>query len=264
MNRTRLFQHTTLTVLALAVLLATPARLQAQTGNFLVTPQTGLELDNPSAAPKPADKKTKPAATANAEKKATEITCSGETLFDVKAGMATFVKEVKIADPQFALSADKLTVYLKKAVKEAKPEANTDAKKEAKPDVETAATPAAAPNPTPKADAPATSASGLERAVAEGNVIISQDKVDEKTGEITHYIGKGAKADYNALSGEMTLSGWPQIQQGLNNQVATEEGTVMIMNKDGHLRTVGRSKTVIQAEAKPAKSETPKPSPQAP
>jgi lipopolysaccharide export system protein LptA len=97
--------------------------------------------------------------------------------------------------------------------------------------------------------------------VAEGNVIITQDKVDEKTGEITHYIGKGAKADYNAITGEMTLTGWPQIQQGLNNQVATEEGTVMIMNKDGHLRTVGRSKTVIQADAKPAKPETAKPSP---
>ena len=232
------------TALALAALLVVPAGLNAQSG-FLVTPQTGLEPENSNAA-KPADKKTKPAA--DVEKKATEITCSGETLFDVKAGMAVFIKEVKIVDPQFSLNADKLTAYLKKTVKpEAKPAAN--------------ASPAPAPTPSPKPDDAAAPASGLERAVAEGNVLISQDKVDEKTGEITHYIGKGAKADYNALTGEMTLSGWPQIQQGLNNQVATEEGTVMIMNKDGHLRTVGRSKTVIQAEAKPAKPETVKPSP---
>lgn len=238
-----------LTALALAALLVAPARLQAQTGS-LISSQTGLELDS-SSAPKAVEKKAKPVLP-NAEKKATEITCSGETLFDVKAGLATFVKEVRIADPQFALSADKLTVYLKKTDK-------PEPKPEVKP--ESDAKPAPEPTPKPKADAPATPASGLERAVAEGNVIITQDKVDEKTGEITHYIGKGAKADYNAISGEMTLSGWPQIQQGLNNQVATEEGTVMIMNKDGHLRTVGRSKTVIQAEAKPAKSETAKPSP---
>jgi lipopolysaccharide export system protein LptA len=241
-NRTLLLHRATLTALALAALLAAPARLQAQTGLF--SPQTGLELDNANVS-KSAEKKPKPAVP-NAEKKATEITCSGETLFDVKAGVATFIKEVKIADPQFALSSDKLIVYLKKTEKA-----------EVKPD----AKPAPEPVPTPKADAPASPASGLERAVAEGNVIITQDKVDEKTGEITHYIGKGAKADYNAITGEMTLTGWPQIQQGLNNQVATEEGTVMIMNKDGHLRTVGRSKTVIQADAKPAKPETAKPSP---
>ena len=92
MNRTRLFQHTTLTALALAMLLVPTPRLQAQTSNFLVTPQTGLELDNPGVT-KTADKKAKPAEAA-AEKKATEITCTGETLFDVKAGLATFIKEV--------------------------------------------------------------------------------------------------------------------------------------------------------------------------
>jgi lipopolysaccharide export system protein LptA len=234
-NRIQL-RHFTLAAALVALFAAAPG-LKAQTG-FVVNAQTGLELDNATA--KPAEKKTK-TATPRDEKKATEITCSGETLFDVKAGQAVFVKEVKIADPQFALSADKLTVFLKKAIK---PEAKT----ESKPEV----------TPTRKPDAGP--GSGLDRAVAEGNVVITQDKVDEKTGEITHYIGKGAKADYNALSGEMTLSGWPQIQQGLNNQVATEEGTVMIMNKDGHLRTVGRSKTVIQAEAKPSKSEKPSPS----
>jgi len=41
------------------------------------------------------------------------------------------------------------------------------------------------------------------------------------------------------------LSGWPQIQQGINNQIATEEGTVMILNRSGRMQTVGASKTVI-------------------
>ena len=201
--------------------------------DFRVTPETGLEIGNesPGAATKA---KPKPAAV---EKKTTEITCTGETTFDAKAGMAVFIKEVKVNDPQFALSADKLTAYLKKAAKEA---------------VKSSAAPS--PTPAAKPDDAASPASGLERAVAEGNVVITQDKVDEKTGEVTHYIGKGARADYNATTGEMTLSGWPQIQQGLNNQVATEEGTVMKMDKDGHLTTKGPSMTVIKSETKPAKT----------
>ena len=204
--------------------------------DFRVSPETGLELGN--EAPKPsAGTPQKPKAFA--EKKTTEITCTGETNFDAKAGMAVFIKEVKVNDPQFALTADKLTAYLKKTSKEALKSG-------------TSATPS--PTPAAKPDDAASPASGLDRAVAEGNVVITQDKVDEKTGEVTHYIGKGARADYNAASGEMTLSGWPQIQQGLNNQVATEEGTVMKMDKEGHLTTKGPSTTVIKSETKPAKT----------
>ena len=213
-----------LALIALSVCLLPASNLLAENG-FKVSTETGLELG--SDTPKPVAEK-KPKSAPSAEKKATEITCTGETTFDAKAGMAVFIKEVKVNDPQFALSADKLTAYLKKAAKEAVKDGTP------------------APSPTP--------ASGLERAVAEGNVVITQDKVDEKTGEVTHYIGKGAKADYNAVTSEMTLSGWPQIQQGLNNQVATEEGTIMIMNKDGHLTTKGPSMTVIKSETKPAKT----------
>ena len=212
--------------------------LLAQSNFPLSTAETGLELASdaplPSAKPTP---KPKPAA---AEKKATEITCTGETTFDAKAGLAVFLKEVKVNDPQFALTADKLTAYLKKTSKEAGK----------------GASPAPAPSPTPeaKANAAAGPASGLDRAVAEGNVVISQEKVDEKTGEITRYLGKGARADYDAATGIMTLTGWPQIQQGLNNQVATEEGTIMTMDKDGHLTTKGPSMTVIKSEPKPSKT----------
>lgn len=219
---------------ALIAVILTPSALFAENG-FNVTPGTGLETETSL----PSKKSEKPAAPAVAERKATEITCTGETTFDAKAGMAMFVKEVKVNDAQFTLSADKLTAYLKKAVKE--PEKKEEAESNQKETPADIATPA----------------SGLERAVAEGNVIISQDKVDEKTGEVTHYIGKGAKADYSAVTGELTLSGWPQIQQGLSNLVATEEGTVMIMNKEGHLRTKGAAKTVIKADAKPAKVEKP-------
>jgi len=226
-------QNNAALLIALTAFLLPATALPAVQGDFrVITGGTGLELDN--ATPKPtAAKPLKPSPVA--EKKTTEVTCNGETTFDAKASMAIFIKDVKVNDPQFSLSADKLTAYLKKAVKEPVQSGTT-----------------ALPSPTPEAKSANNSpASGLERAVAEGNVIIVQDRVDEKTGETTHYIGKGAKAEYNALTGEMTLSGWPQIQQGENNQVATDESTVMIMDRDGHLRTKGPSMTVIKSEAKP-------------
>ena len=225
----------------LAALLFPLCSVQAQNG-FLISNETGLELN--ASAPKPvAEKKTKPATVAE-NKKVTEITCTGETTFDAKSGMAVFVKDVKVVDPQFSVTSDKLTVTMKKSGKEPVKGMPGTA----------SATPAASPKPEEKPDAKSDATSGLERAVAEGHVIIIQDKVDEKTGEVTHYVGKASKADYNAVSGEMTLTGWPQIQQGLNNQVATEEGTVMVLDREGHMRTKGPSMTVIKSETKPAKT----------
>jgi hypothetical protein len=50
---------------------------------------------------------------------------------------------------------------------------------------------------------------------------------------------------YKPSTGEVTLREWPSVQQGINNQVATEAGTVMILRSTGESRTVGGSKTVI-------------------
>jgi len=218
----------------IAALLLLPSALFAQ-GDFRVGGGTGLEL--PSNDSK-AEKKAK---SAQQEKKATEITCQGETLFDGKAATAIFVKDVKVVDPQFSLTSDKLTAYLHKAPKNDVMPALPG---------KTETTPVATPSPTPKAEKADGPTSGLDRAVAEGHVVIVQERTDEKTGEVTRYTGRSAKAEYVADKGEMTLSGWPQIQQGFNNQVATEEGTIMVMDRDGHLHTKGPSMTVIKSDSK--------------
>jgi hypothetical protein len=56
---------------------------------------------------------------------------------------------------------------------------------------------------------------------------------------------------YKPDSGEVVLRDWPSIQQGINNQVATEQSTVMILRSSGQSRTIGGSKTMITDTAKP-------------
>ncbi len=43
----------------------------------------------------------------------------------------------------------------------------------------------------------------------------------------------------------MTLSIWPSIQHDVNMQKATEEGTIMILNRSGTSKTSRSSTTVI-------------------
>lgn len=85
---------------------------------------------------------------------------------------------------------------------------------------------------------------GMERAEAIGHVVIVQENTDEK-GKVVKAIGRSGKAIYNPLTGEVTLLSWPSIQHGVNNQVATEEGTIMILNRNGRSQTTGGSKTMI-------------------
>jgi len=239
-----------------AALLVSPALANE---DFRVNQTTGLEIDSPttlfntprgnasstaSALPKgrgASGSELKPG-----ERKPTEITASKETTFDEKARVAVFTGDVTVIDEQFDLKCEKLTAYLKKAGPESGKGSEKDSGKSSD---KTAEKPEAAANKEKK-DPDA--GGGLERVVAEGNVVITQEKV-ATNGEVTRYVGKAARAEYNAATGDVTLTGWPQIQQGINNQVATEEGTVMILNRSGRLKTIGPSKTVIKESAEPPK-----------
>lgn len=90
---------------------------------------------------------------------------------------------------------------------------------------------------------------GIEVAEARGNVIVVQELENPKSGQ-EKAIGRAGLMTYNPESGEVTLRDWPSIQQGINNQVATESGTVMYLRSTGESRTVGGSKTVISDAAK--------------
>ena len=204
-------------------------------------------LDVPSPSPSPAGKKGAAAAP------------SGPTIiesfamdYDEKTRLAIFTGVdygVYVKDPSFIVYCDKLTAHMRKAGG-AEPRASPAGK-------------TASPTPKPEskgADA-AAKGNGLQSAVAEGvpdrPVVIVQDKPASGTEQAVHNVGIAAKADYNADTGNVILTGWPRVSQGINTQIATSEKTVMIMNKDGHtMVTNGPSRTVIQEQDQPKKTDS--------
>ena len=85
---------------------------------------------------------------------------------------------------------------------------------------------------------------GLQQVIAIGNVVITQEKKNDR-GDVIKSVGKCGKAIYDPASGDATLEDWPQVQQGINNQIATQQTTVMILNAKGRSRTIGSSRTMI-------------------
>jgi lipopolysaccharide export system protein LptA len=162
----------------------------------------------------------------------TEITAL-EATFDQKSREAVFIQDVIVKDPEFTVNCDRLTAYLKKVKSGSE-------------------RPPASPSPaaaSPGEDAKDAKGGGLERAVAEANpgsiVVITQDKL-ESDGSISQNIGKGRKATYDATTGNIVLTGMPSVQQGVNLCVATDESTVMTLNRNGRMKVDGPFKTVIK------------------
>jgi lipopolysaccharide transport protein LptA len=85
---------------------------------------------------------------------------------------------------------------------------------------------------------------GLHLVEAFGNVIIVQDNTDD-SGKKVKATGRSGKAVYEPVSGDVTLTVWPSVQHDINMQVATEQGTIMILNRGGKMTTKGGSRTVI-------------------
>lgn len=171
----------------------------------------------------------------------TEITADNAE-FNNKTHIAIFNGKVIVVNPDFNVTCEKLTAYLKHDEKPA------------------AAAPDAKPKPAGEA-APATAATkskgGLEKAIAEmpngGRVIITQDK-KEADGSMTNSVGKADKAVYNAVTGDITMTGNPEIRQGISKVVPAEEGVTLIINRDGRYHAIGRTKTLLQDNNdKPAK-----------
>ena len=197
-----------------------------------------LDAINAASSPSPSATPETKTADSAAQKPPTEITATKEATYDEKTRKAVFTGDVHVNDPQFKITCDKLTAFLREQAASGKAAASPSPR------------PAASPKPSPGKTASPNGGGGLQRAIAEGNVIIIQDKPGVDGNPPQHNVGKCQHADFDADSGDVTLSGWPQVQQGINTQIATEQSTIMIMNRDGRtMRTKGASKTVIQDQS---------------
>ena len=172
---------------------------------------------------------------AKKEKGPTEIDAL-EAIFDQKANEAVFIGAVVVTDPEFNVTCDKLTAHLKSAEK-ARPAPEGGWPKTTKP-----ATPA------PTEAKRKGGGGGLERALAEADpgkrVFITQDKADAG-GKMQRSTGEADRAAYNATTGDIVLTGSPEIQQGINRVIATDPRTKMTLNRDGHMHADGPTKTII-------------------
>ncbi len=193
-------------------------------GDALTKQPLSIEDDMPvKRAEKAPDKKAKGP---------TVITAVEGATFDQKTHQAVFIGQVVVNDPEFNVTCDKLTAFLKH--EEAKAPGD-------KPKPPADPPPSAAPGKTGKDD----KGGKLDHALAEGHVIITQDKV-EADGTITHNIGHGEQATYDSASGDIVLIGMPQVEQGINTCIALEKTTKIVLNRDGKMRVFGPHKTVIK------------------
>jgi hypothetical protein len=232
--------------------------LLAQTASGLEGLAGSASLDAAAPSPTPAAKK-KPAAAPNAQG---PTVIDSETMdYDGKSRIAIFTGDdygVLVKDPSFTVYCDKLTAHMRKDSGPA-------------PAIPGRKPPTPPPTPAPKADAgnPAGGhGNALESALAEGTadqpVVIIQDKPAANGQAAQHNVGIALKADYNADTGNVILSGWPRVTQGINTQIATSPKTTMTMNRDSNTMTThGPSRTVIEEESQTKKTGTDSASPDA-
>ena len=183
----------------------------------------------------------------------TEITAKDEVRFDGSARTAIFVGNVKVIDPQFTMTTDKLTVWMNKqedggGIKEAHAEGNVIIV-HANPQKNNQAEGGASPQTTPVANSPIFPQASPSASASPG-----------ASPQVVLDTGRSQNAIYNAKQDAVTLIGWPQVTQGVNTHISTEEGTRMILYRDGRLQTFGPSRTVIQDKSS-MKSPSPSPSP---
>ncbi len=134
----------------------------------------------------------------------TEILASQGATFAAKTRIAVFSGDVRVKDPRFTIACATLTVYLAKG---AVPGASS--------------TPPPVETPTKPGDArPGESArgNGIDRAVAEGHVIIIQKHAPAKPGEEEKVsIGRADIAEFDNKTGDTTLRGMPRVEQNGNS-----------------------------------------------
>src|SRR5258708_35948344 len=183
----------------------------------------------------------------------TEIT-SQETQFDGQSRTGVFIGSVKVIDPDFTMTSDKLTVHMAKqeeggGLSSAEAEGNViivhaNEAKNTKTGSDAGAPATPIPSPTPTVSAVVSDPPSASPIPSPRPPVLSK--------------GRAQRALYDPKDQSVTLIGWPQITQGVNTHISTGEGTRMILYRDGRLKTYGGSRTIIQDKSEANKTVPPK------
>jgi lipopolysaccharide export system protein LptA len=251
MSRSRFFWVLVIGLLPGVVLGQTAAspKASARSSAHAQGSAAGSNKKSPGTEKGAADSKKTPGAFGDSDssKGPTEITAKEEVDFDANAHTAIFVGNVKVIDPQFTMTTDKLTVWMNKqedggGIKDAQAEGNVIIVHVNQKDKTQTADAGASPRTTPVANTAVTpSATTFGNASVFGGPSPSPSATPPVLDT-----GRSQKALYNAKQDAVTLIGWPQVTQGMNTHIATEEGTRMVLYRDGRLQTFGPSRTVIE------------------
>lgn len=200
-------------------------------GRSLLQPEPAEGVPPPPGGPVPKPLKPLEAPAPAVTPDKVTITATDSGFFDANESLGIFVGDVRVYHPQFYLECEELEVHMEKDAMESDAGSVTE---------NSPSTDAILADPNAgggKAD----EMGGIKMAIAKGPKVMIQKKGDN--GEMQIAICK--EATFVSETGEMTLRIWPQVQRGQSLQIASEAGTVMVLNKDGSLRTNGPSRTEI-------------------
>jgi lipopolysaccharide export system protein LptA len=184
----------------------------------------------------------------DAAKGPTEITATQEAQFDTKTRSGVFIGNVKVVDPQFTMTADRLTVHLNR-------DEDGGGLREAEADGHVVIVHVNQPKPLAQAQNGSTPPGGAGLPAPTGNAHPGSPVLTASTGpgatppqvqQPPVSVGKGDKAVYVSKDGSVTLTGWPQVTQGGNTHVAIAPGVTMVLYRDGRMQTYGSTRTLIE------------------
>jgi len=214
------------------------------------TSDTPPEIIPPSSAkPTPL-----PPATAAAKPKAgpkPAVIDAEASYIDSANSITVFEGSVSAKHPDFDLTCDKLEVHMPKTEKKDRPGpalaggSKLDSIK-SPPQGETA-------TPPPAVDTPGQTG-GIDKVIATGTrVVITQHAPDGSSK-----IGTGRHVTYDGKTGDITLRGMPQIQDGGNMIIATAAETVLVITAAGKIKTMGPHQTKFTQAQQPVGKDKPK------
>ncbi|HCN28325.1 MAG TPA: hypothetical protein DIT64_06055 [Verrucomicrobiales bacterium] len=181
-------------------------------------PQTLLPLDQAASKPRVP----------------TVVIEADSSVFDLKQAVFVYTGRVRARHPQFYIECDELVVEMENEEDKEKDKSDTQEEK--------AGSQKKKPGPDDGAtQEKKTGNAGVKKATATGSTVT----IEKLTEEGETQIGKCRKAVYEAGTGEIIMSNYPQVQRGNILHLATQPDTLMIFDPNGKLRTTGRPRTII-------------------